>query len=106
MSEEKHGKKEREGNPPPINTDKCTNIASALMGQQINFMGIVGSCTISPGNTPWPFNLGPNIVLPNPANPIIQIAYGLNTSPGQNVYQYVVSCCPQQAATKTVTVVG
>jgi hypothetical protein len=70
----------REDTPPPINVDKCTNITNALMGQQIIFTGITGQCTISPGNTQWPFNYGPNIVFPNLANPVIQIAQGLNTS--------------------------
>jgi hypothetical protein len=96
----------RDGTPPPINVDKCTSITNALMGQQVIFTGIVGQCTISPGNTTWPFNYGPNIVFPNLANPVIQIAQGLNTTPPNNVYQYVVSCCTQQNATKTVTVTG
>jgi hypothetical protein len=102
----KDKKSTRDDTPPPINVDKCTDITNALMGQQVLFTGIVGTCTISPGNTPWPFNYGPNIVFPNLANPVIQIAHGLNTTPGQNVYQYVVSCCSAEAATKTVTVTG
>jgi hypothetical protein len=92
--------------PPPINVGICTDIADALMGQQVNFTGVPGPCTISKGNTTWPFNWGPDIHIPNPANPVILIAHGLNTSPGQNVYEYVVSCCTPQQATKTVTVTG
>jgi hypothetical protein len=99
-------KKKADDTPPPINIDKCTSITNALMGQQINFTGIVGSCTISPGNTTWPFDVGPNITFPNVANPIIKIAHGLNTTPPNNVYQYVVSCCTQDQGTKTVTVTG
>jgi len=102
----KDKKSTRDNTPPPINVDKCTDIGNALMGQQINFTGIVGPCTISPGATPWPFNFGPNIILPNPANPIIQIAHGLNTTSPNNVYTYVVSCCSIESATKTVTVTG
>jgi hypothetical protein len=104
MAQEKE--KSRNGNPPPINVDKCTDIGNALMGQQINFTGIAGQCSITPGNTPWPFDYGPPIPFPNLANPIIHIAQGLNTTPPNNVYQYIVSCCPQQAAPKTVTVTG
>jgi len=92
--------------PPPINVGICTDIAAALMGQQINFTGVPGPCTISKGNTTWPFNWGPDIHIPNPTNPVTLIAHGLNTSPGQNVYEYVVSCCTPQQATKTVTVTG
>ncbi|HWY85868.1 MAG TPA: hypothetical protein VNX28_04035 [Gemmataceae bacterium] len=92
--------------PPTINVGICTDIADALMGQQVNFTSVPGPCTISKGNTTWPFNWGPDIHIPNPANPVILIAHGLNTSPGQNVYEYVVSCCTPQQATKTVTVTG
>ena len=100
------GKRRQNTPPPPINVGICTDIAAALMGQQINFSGVPGSCIISKGNTTWPFNWGPDIHIPNPANPVILIAHGLNTSPGQNVYEYVVSCCTPQQSTKTVTVTG
>lgn len=92
--------------PPPINVGICTDIADALMGQQVNFTGVPGPCTISKGNTTWPFNWGPDIHIPNPANPAILIAQGLNTTPPNNVYEYVVSCCTPQQSTKTVTVTG
>jgi len=96
----------RKGTPPPINVGICTDIAAAVMGQQINFTGVPGPCTISLGNTTWPFNWGPDIHIPNPANPAILIAQGLNTTPPNNVYEYVVSCCTPQQSTKTVTVTG
>jgi hypothetical protein len=92
--------------PPPINVGICTDIAAALMGQQINFTGVPGPCTISKGNTTWPFSWGPDIHIPNPTNPVILIAHGLNTTPPNNVYEYVVSCCTPQQSTKTVTVTG
>jgi hypothetical protein len=103
---DKESKSTRDDTPPPINVDICTDITNALMGQQVNFTGIVGPCTISPGNTPWPFSYGPDIHFPNLANPVIQIAHGLNTSPPNNVYEYVVSCCTTHNPTKTVTVTG
>ena len=107
MAKDKDGKGKRmQDDPAPINVDKCTDIASAVMGQQIIFTNITGSCTISPGNTQWPFDVGPNIVFPNIANPIIRIKQGLSITPPNNVYQYVVSCCTQQQATKSVTVTG
>ena len=100
------GKRRQNTPPPPINVGICTDIAAALMGQQINFSGVPGSCIISKGNTTWPFSWGPDIHIPNPANPAILIAQGLNTTPPNNVYEYVVSCCTPQQSTKTVTVTG
>jgi hypothetical protein len=98
--------KRKQDTPPPINQPICEDIQDALMGQQINFTGVVGSCTLSIGNTTWPFNWGPNIPIPNPGNRVILIAQGLNITPPNNVYQYVVSCCPQATQTKTVKVTG
>jgi hypothetical protein len=105
-SKSSQGKRRQNTPPPPINVDICTDIADAVMGQQVNFTGIPGSCTLSLGNTTWPFNRGPNIHIPSPGNPVILIAQGLNTTPPNNVYEYVVSCCTPQQATKTVTVTG
>ena len=99
-------KSARANGPPPINQPICGDIAQAVMGQQVIFTGVTGTCTISQGNTEWPFNWGPDIRLPNPGNPAILIARGLNTVPPNNVYQYVCSCCPQDSQTHTVTVTG
>jgi hypothetical protein len=100
MTAEKQ-KKERDNPTPPVaNVPKCTDF-SAAMGTEVNFTGITGPCTISPGNTPWPFTLGPNIVFPLVGNTKIYILSSLTVG---NSYQYVVSCCSSDTAPHTVTV--
>lgn len=93
-------------NAAPINQPICQDILQALMGQEVIFTGIVGTCQISLGNTQWPFTVPYPITIPSPGNPKIFIRQGLNIIPPNNVYQYVVSCCPPDQATHTVTVTG
>lgn len=72
------------------------------MGDEVIFTGIAGSCSITTGNTAWPFSHQSPINFPLPANTKIYIKSGLTVG---NSYQYLVSCCKSNAP-KTVTVTG
>jgi len=93
-------KKTEVGSPPPVSTDKCTDF-QAQMGAQVTFLNITGSCSITQGNTTWPFTYGPPITFPNITNPAIYIKTGLTVG---NKYQYVVSCCSNASAPHNVTI--
>ena len=93
-------------NAAPINQPICQDILQALMGQEVIFTGIVGTCQISLGDTEWPFTVPSPINFPSPGNPKIFIRQGLDITPPNNVYDYIVSCCPPEQATHTVTVTG
>jgi hypothetical protein len=92
---------------PILNCDICTDIGNAYMTQGINFINVPqGGCTLEEGDTEWPFTVPAPINIPSPANPEVNIRQGLNTSPPNNVYEYVVSCCQPAEGVHTVTVIG
>jgi hypothetical protein len=101
MSKERD-KDKKEGNPPPspVSTDKCTDF-QAQVGAEVTFLNITGTCSITKGNTKWPFSWGPPIPFPGLDNPAIYIASDLTVG---NVYQYVVSCCSTASAPHNVTI--
>lgn len=92
---------------PTISCDMCEDVGDAYMTQGINFTNIPGgSCTLEEGDTEWPFTVAAPINIPTPTSPQVIIKRGLNTSPPNNVYDYVCSCCPDEEGVHTVTVVG
>jgi hypothetical protein len=74
---------------------------SAAPGTKVQWTNIPPSgCTISQdGLSPWPFNIGPPIVLPPPSTQSICIKEGLPFG----TYCFVVSCCKERIICVTVT---
>jgi outer membrane biosynthesis protein TonB len=94
-------------NYSPINCDMCEDVGDAYMTQGVNYTNIPGGkCTLTEGDTEWPFTVAAPISIPTPTNPQVIIKQGLNTTPPNNVYDYVCSCCPPAQGVHTVTVVG
>jgi hypothetical protein len=92
---------------PTLTRDMCEDIGDAYMTQGINFSNVPsGGCILNEGDTEWPFTVAAPINIPTPTNPEVIIKSGLNTSPPNNVYEYVCSCCPDEEGVHTVTVVG
>jgi hypothetical protein len=97
MTHEKHEKA-----PAGINlrTPQMCSSFTGGPGDPIEWQNIpANGCTISAiaGQT-WPFSLPSPINLPSPSTITIRANIGSGT------YQFMVSCCPQQAAPKSVTV--
>lgn len=86
--------------------DICTNF-SGDCGDPVNWQNVPSAgCTISQsGSHPFPFSpatQGSNgyyINLPSPSTVTIKAGLSSGTS-----YEFIVSCCTQEAAPKTVTI--
>ena len=81
----------------PVSVKICEDF-SAEPGSGIIWTGVPPSgCTLQPvEGSPWPFNVGPPIHLPSPAN--VGIKEGL--APG--TYCFVATCCPKKKICVTV----
>ena len=100
MSKEKS--KGKPANVPTTRTPAMCSDFSGNPGDPVSWQGVpANGCSIQQdGTSTFPFNPGPPINLPSPST--ITIKPGLS----KGTYTFVVTCCPQNQATKTVDVGG